>query len=180
MIARSWRTILASILLSLTLLISACSYAPPSPYDQVQEDTSGKNAPPAVVDDAEKGGTFNKFFPGSQGDYQVVPAQEKQGFAQYKVNRDGTNVAVLSINDTISNPEAAQKFEESSQTIAGYPSVEIGSNQTAILVSGRYQVKVQSRDASFTPEDREAWLMKFDLNGLSQLQALLLLKQPAA
>ena len=86
------------------------------------------------------------------------------------MKRGGTNVAVLSINDTASSPSAKSKFKQSSQTIAGYPAVSQGQNITAILVGDRYQVKVQSRDPSFTQSDREAWLKRFNLAGLSRLR----------
>lgn len=164
-----WRRILAPFLLSLMLFLSACAQVAPSPYEQVQEDTTGKNAPAAVSAEAQAGGTFNQFFPASQEGFEVVPAQEKAGFAEYKLNRDGVTVAMLSINDTISNPDAAQKFQGSDRQIDGYPAVEVGSTQTAVLVAERYQVKVQSRDESFQPGDREAWIARFDLMGLSQL-----------
>jgi hypothetical protein len=165
-----WRNVLTSFLLSLVLLLTACAnVAPPSPYDQVQEDTTGRNAPAAVAREAQPGGNFNRFFPAPQDGFDVVPAQEKRGFAEYKLNRDGTTMAMLSINDTVSNPEAAQKFQDSDRQIAGYPAVDIGSTQTAVLVADRYQVKVQSRDESFTAGDRETWLARFNLDGLAQL-----------
>jgi hypothetical protein len=168
----SWKRAIASICLSLLLLLSACSVGsePPSFYDQVQDETTGSNAVEAVTKDAVQGSKFNRLFPDSADGFQVVPAQEKQGFAEYKLNRDGTNVAMLSINDTVSNPESAAKYVTSTRQVAGYPAVDIGNTQTAILVAGRFQVKVQSRDDSFTPGDREAWLEKFDLAGLAQLQ----------
>lgn len=147
---------------------------PPSPFSQVQEETSGRKAPSAVAKDATQGSTFNQFFPRSvagYGDYEVVPAQEKQGFAQFKVNKDGANVAVLSINDTSSNPSAAAKYDASSRSIQGFPALEIGNNGTGVLVAQRYQVKVQSRSDSFSAADREAWLQKFDFKGLSQLSS---------
>lgn len=171
MIARSWHRLMASVLLSTLLFVSACSLGPPevSPYDQVQQETTGRNAPAAVSDAAIAGGEFNKFFPAAIAGYDVVPAQEKSGFAEYKLNQEGTTVAMLSINDTVSNPEAAQKFADSTEQIAGYPAVDIGSQQTAILVSDRFQVKVQSRDDSFVRSDRVAWLEKFDVAGLARL-----------
>jgi len=36
-------------------------------------------------------------------------------------------------------------------------------------VANRYQVKVLSRDPSFTASDRKEWIEKFDLAGLAQL-----------
>jgi ABC-type oligopeptide transport system substrate-binding subunit len=64
MIANRWLKRLAPVILCLVLLVTACSSAP-SKYDQVQKDTTGFRAPAAVDKQAEKGGTFNKFF--SQG-----------------------------------------------------------------------------------------------------------------
>jgi hypothetical protein len=169
MVTTRWRMVMASVMLSMVLLTTGCSTRPPSPYDAIQQETTGRDAPAAVADAALAGSNFNRFFPDSADGLEVVPAQEKQGFAEYKLNQGGTTLAMLSINDTISNPEAAQKFGESTEQIAGYPAVDIGTQQTAILVSDRFQVKVQSRDDAFDRADRVAWLEKFDLAGLSQL-----------
>lgn len=167
--ALKWRRIIAPVLLSLMLLVSACSPEAPSRYEQTQKETTQRNAPASVAKEATQGSSFNKFFPRSVSGYEVVPAQEKKGFAEYKVNQGGKNVAVLSINDTTGIAGAADKFQNSTAKIAGYPSVEQGQNITAILVDDRYQVKVQSRDPSFTKADRAAWLQKFDLRGLANL-----------
>ncbi|HEY9661885.1 MAG TPA: hypothetical protein V6C65_25810 [Allocoleopsis sp.] len=163
-----WRRVLAALLVSLVLLVSACGAEPPSRYDQVQQETSGKNAPPAVATDAEQGSSFNKFFPRSVSGYDIVPSQEKKGFAEYKVNQGNKTVAMLAISDT-TGTGAADKFQNSTMKIAGYPAVEQGSNSTAILVNDRFQVKVLSRDPSFTKETRADWIQKFDLRGLASL-----------
>lgn len=168
MINFSWRRLVIPICLSLLLFVSACA-PETSPYDQVQKETTGRGAPKSVAREATQGSNFNKFFPKSTQGYKVVPAQEKKGFAEYKLNKDGKTVAMLSINDTISNPAAANKYEQSNTKVAGFPSVEQGNTGTGILVNGRYQVKVFSRDPSFTQEDRVDWLEKFDLRGLAQL-----------
>lgn len=161
---------LLPIVLIFFLTLSACSSAP-SKYDQVQKDTTGFKAPAAVEKAAEKGGTFNQFFPASEGEYAVVPSQEKKGFAEYKLKRNGETLAMLSINDTISLPAAAAKYENATVNVAGFPSVVQGTTATGLLVNGRYQVKVLSRDLSFTEADRALWLQKFDLQGLAQLDA---------
>ncbi len=158
------------ILVAVLLVVSACSSAP-SKYDDVQKDTTGFKAPAAVEKGAEKGSTFNQFFPESEGEYTVVPSQEKAGFAEYKLKRDGETLAMLTINDTISLPAAAAKYDNATLTVAGFPSVVQGTTATGLLVNGRYQVKVLSRDASFTEADRSAWLEKFDLQGLAALEA---------
>lgn len=170
MISDRWLRVLAPIFLSLLLLVSACT-PQTSRYSDIQKETTRRGAPSAVVKTAEQGGTFNQFFPGSTGSYDVVPAQEKRGFAEYKINQDGKTVAMLTINDTLSLPSAAAKYKTSTEKVAGYPSVDQGTTATGILVNDRYQVKVLSRDASFTREDRVAWLQKFDLKGLAKLES---------
>jgi hypothetical protein len=169
MISQNWRRMAAPICLSLMLCLTACGPSTPSRYEQTQKETTQRNAPAAVAKEATQGASFNKFFPRSVSGYQIAPAQEKKGFAEYKVNQGGKTVAVLSINDTTGIAGAADKFQGSSAKIAGYPSVEQGQNITAILVNDRYQVKVQTRDPSFTKADRAAWIAKFDLNGLASL-----------
>ncbi|MBW4464885.1 MAG: hypothetical protein KME07_05530 [Pegethrix bostrychoides GSE-TBD4-15B] len=170
MISQNWRRAAAPICLSLMLCLTACGPSTPSRYEQTQQETTQRNAPGAVAKDATQGASFNKFFPKSVSGYQIVPAQEKKGFAEYKVNQGGKNVAMLSINDTAGIDGAAAKYQGSSSKIAGYPSVEQGQNITAILVNNRYQVKVQTRDPAFTKADRAAWIAKFDLNGLASLK----------
>lgn len=163
------RNVLATALLMMALT-TACGPSTPSRYAETQQETTQRNAPGAVAQEATQGASFNKFFPRSVSGYQIAPAQEKKGFAEYKVNQGGKNVAVLSISDTTGIEGAASKFQGSNTKIAGYPAVEQGQNITAILVNGRYQVKVQSRDSAFTKADRAAWIQKFDLNGLANLK----------
>lgn len=157
------------MLVGLIFLVTACSSAP-NKYDQVQKDTTGFGKPAAVSKEAQKGGTFNQFFPKSEGDFDVVPSQEKKGFAAYKLNKDGATLATLSINDTISLPAAVTKYGTATENIAGYPSVNQGTTATGLLVNGRYQVKVLSKSTSFSQTDRVDWLQKFDLKGLAELE----------
>jgi len=160
---------LAPVLVCLALFVTACSSAP-NQYDQVQKDTTGFGKPAAVSKDAQKGGTFNQFFPKKEGDYDLIPTQEKKGFASYKLNKNGSNVAMLTINDTVSLPVAAKKYDTATDNIAGYPSVNQGTTTTALLVNGRYQVKALSKDPSFSQADRVDWLQRFDLKGLAELE----------
>jgi hypothetical protein len=85
------------------------------------------------------------------------------------LKKGGKDIAVLSISDTTSTPSAAAKFSKSTKKIGGYPAVEVGKTQTAILV-GKYQVKALSRDPSFTASDRADWLENFNLDGLAKLK----------
>lgn len=177
MVMNRLRRLFAPLLLSALLLFSTgcTAFAPPdapSSFSEVQAETSGRKAPDAVAKDATSGSSFNAFFPRSVAGYdgyEIVPAQEKKGFAEFKVNEGGTNVAMLSINDTISNPSAATKYQSSSRKIQGYPALDIGNNGTGVLVRDRFQVKIQSRSESFSAEDRDTWLQKFDFKGLSKL-----------
>ncbi len=163
------RKFVLPLVLGLSLVVGSCAEQAPSRYDQVQQETSQKGTT-AVAKEAVNGSKLNRYFPKSGSGYSVVPAQEKKGFAEHKLNRGGKTVAVLSINDTISTPTAASKYKQSTKKISGYPTVEQGSTITGVLVGDRFQVKAQSRDASFTPQDRTAWIKKFDLNGLSTLK----------
>ncbi|MBW4491344.1 MAG: hypothetical protein KME12_26645 [Trichocoleus desertorum ATA4-8-CV12] len=168
------RQILAGLCLSLLLLTTACAPEEPSRWDQVQQETTQKQpaAQTKTTTAATKpvsGDQFNKFFPQPGGGYERVYTQEKAGFAEAKLKQGGKDVAMLAISDTASNPSAAAKYQQSSKTIAGYPAVETGTTATSVLVSDRYQVKVLSRDPGFTKSDREAWLQKFDLDGLKNL-----------
>ncbi|NES87637.1 MAG: hypothetical protein F6K10_43485 [Moorea sp. SIO2B7] len=168
---RRFQKILAPLLLALLLLVTSCANKPPSRFDQAQqESTQGRQKNQAVSKQAEKGGSFNKFFPASGDDYKRVYSQEKKGFAQAKLKKDGKEVALMSISDTISTPTPKDKFKGSKEKIGGYPAVNQGKKATAVLVGDRYQVKVMSRDPSFTESDRKAWLAKFDLNGLARLK----------
>lgn len=170
MILGSGRRILAALMLSLLLLTTACTATQaPGRFDQAQEQSSQQKSGQAVAKTATQGSQFNRFFPPASGGFQRVFTQEKKGFAEAKLKQGGKDVAMLSISDTSSLPVAAAKFKNSTKTIGGYPAVEIGNTQTALLV-GRYQVKVLSRDPSFSASDRASWLQKFNLNGLAKLQ----------
>jgi hypothetical protein len=164
------RKILAPLLISVLLLVTACAPEAPSSFDQAQQESTQQKSGQAVSKDATQGAEFNKFFPAAGGGYERVYTQEKKGFAEAKLKKDGKDVAMLSINDTASTPDVATKYQGSGKQVAGYPAREIGKTQTAILVGDRYQVKVQSRDPSFTASDREAWLQKFNLQGLARLK----------
>ncbi|MBD2504822.1 hypothetical protein [Anabaena azotica] len=166
---QSTRRILAAVLLSVLLLTTACTPKAPGRFDQVQQESSRQKSGQAVAKNATQGGEFNKFFPSEEAGYQRVYTQEKKGFAEAKLKKDGKDLALLSISDTSSLPTAAAKFANSTKKIGGYPAVEVGNTQTAVLV-GKYQVKVLSRSPSFTASDRADWLEKFNLDGLAKLK----------
>jgi hypothetical protein len=166
----NWRRGLVAVLLCFTLVIAGCQTKAPSQFAQVQRESTTRGATPAVAKDATKGGEFNKFFPKPQAGYERVYTQEKKGFAEAKLKKDGKDQAMLAVSDTKSLPTAAAKFENAKSSIAGYPSVDLGTTQTSVLVADRYQVKVISKAPDFSKDDRVAWIQKFDLIGLSKLK----------
>ena len=172
MIVRNARRIVAALLVSVMLLVTACATAAPTRFDQAQQESTQKKTGLAVAKDATQGSNFNRFFPATQAGFERVYTQEKKGFAEAKLKKGGKDVAVLSISDTQgttggANPSA--KFQNSTLKIGGYPAVTQGKNSTALLVGDRYQVKISSRDATFTESDRQAWLKKFNLRGIEKL-----------
>jgi hypothetical protein len=168
MILQRGHRVVAALLLSVVLLTTGCSPKAPGRFDQAQkESTQPKNV--AVAKTATQSSEFNKFFPKASDGYQGVYTQEKKGFANLKLKKGGKDIALLSISDTTSTPNAVAKFSESTKKIGGYPAINVGKTQTAILV-GKYQVKAISSNPSFTASDRADWLEKFNLNGLARLK----------
>ncbi|MEM8806974.1 MAG: hypothetical protein AAGF01_13190 [Cyanobacteria bacterium P01_G01_bin.38] len=171
MIRRVLQVLAAATLISL-LAIGGCqlthlkaSQPDSSQWSEVEQAIPAVDKSAAVL----AGSQFNQFFPEPGTGYERVYTQEKSGFAEAKLKQDGKVLAVLSISDTVNNPAAATKYQTSTRSIKGYPAAEIGSTGTGLLVNDRLQVKVLSRDEQFTATEREAWLEKFDLDGLADL-----------
>jgi hypothetical protein len=159
--------ILVTLSLLIMLLFTACSTQKETRWDKAQEQSQNQ---PATSDESVSGGSFNTFFPTAEEGFDIAFTQEKTGFAEATLSKDGTDVALLSISDTVNNPSATEKYKESSEVLAGFPVADIGSQGTGILVADRYQVQVRSTDSSFSRFDREDWLQKFDLDGLAALK----------
>jgi len=158
----------ALVWLAMVIILPACNNEPtPSRWDEAQQASSEGQA---TADEALSGSAFNQFFPASKDGMEVVYTQEKEGFAEAVLTEEDEEVATLSVSDTASNPDAAEKYQDSTETLAGYPVLEIGSEGTGILVAGRFQVQVRSKVDDFGPEDRKSWLSAFDLTGLAGLQ----------
>jgi hypothetical protein len=149
------------------LLAAGCRRQEPTRWDEAQRATRGERA---VSRDAVSGGSLNRFFPKGEGEWDIVFKQEKTGFAQASLQRGGKEAATLSISDTRNNPSAADKYRGSGRTIGGFPAAAVGSQGTGALVADRYQVQVRSTAPAFSQADREQWLQRFDLQGLSRLQ----------
>src|SRR5262245_59080163 len=102
---------------------------------------------PAVSKDAFEGKEFNRYFPKAEGDFDVVFDQEKKGASIASLKKGGLTgetVATLSITDTISEPEAKDKFKDSTEKLEGFPVGSESKLETCVLVNDRFQVKVRS------------------------------------
>ncbi len=117
-----------------------------------------------------EGGALNKFFPKDADGYKVVYNQEKDGFVQASLNKDGKEVGTFAVSDLSTNMDTKAKYKKSTMKVAGYPALKKGSKGHTILVGDRYQVSIRSKDASFDEKMRKAWFEKFDLSGLSKLK----------
>lgn len=135
----------------LLLAAAACSKATP-------ESTRWNDASSPVVSASSaplETGALNKYFPKG-----TTFAADKPGYAEGKIED-----ATLSISDADRVPGAKEKFAASTEKLGPFPLIQVGSTQTAVLVSDRYQVKVVSPTLdSFA---RKALLQTFDLKGLS-------------
>jgi hypothetical protein len=156
-----------ALLLPVLWLAAACGPNQPTRWEKAEQESRDTKA--AVAKEAVAGGEFNKFFPKVKDDWDLVYKQEKQGFSQASLKKGGKEVALLSVFDTLSNPEARARYEKSTDAFAGFPIAPIGEQGTGLLVADRFVVQVRSMDDSFAKEDREAWLAKFDLAGISKL-----------
>lgn len=125
------------------------------------------SAPPASSVPKLPTGTFNKFFPtDGAGGYARVFTADKEGFAEAKLQKDGKDVATLSIADADQNPDAKSKFASATEKVSGFPAMKVGNNQTTVLVKDRFQVKCSS--PTLDHEARKAIIATFDLQGLSK------------
>jgi hypothetical protein len=148
-------------------VILGCGTAPDPKWTAAQKQQTGH----AVAKTALPGGTFNKYFPKPEGEWDVVYTQEKTGLAQAELKKGGKNMAVLAIFDTVSEPETAAEYKDSTEKLDGHPLLAKGSLGTAILVADRFQVTVRTAPGSgFSEAERKEWLKKFDLAGLATLQ----------
>jgi hypothetical protein len=161
------RLVLVLLFLPLVALVVACSGNPAQTrWASAQQESRNK---PAVAKEALPGKDFNKFFPKAESPWDLTYKQEKQGTAIASLKKDGKEVATLHVFDTISDPDAAKDYKETTQALAGHPLVAKGAKGTAVLVANRFQVQVRSMDDSFSEDDRKEWIKKFDLDGIAKL-----------
>jgi hypothetical protein len=163
-----------SVAFAASLLAAACSKDEPRSTRWADASaalaSAAASGPPPSASAAPviEGGALNKRFPpDGEGGMKRVFTQEKAGFAEAKLQKDGKDVATLSISDTDGTPDAKKKFDEAKEKLAGkYPLVTVGKNQSSVLVAGRWQVKVSSQELDAAA--RSALLSKFDIEGLAR------------
>lgn len=140
----------------------------PTRWDQAA--AAAKSATETRAADVPKteGGSLNRMFPADgEGGMKRVFTQEKQGFAEAKLEKDGAVVATLAIADVGADQAARAKFAGVTENLQTWPLVTVGKNQSALLVKDKYQVKVSS--TTLDPDGRKRILEKFDLAGLAKL-----------
>lgn len=152
--------------LSLALVTTPLACKKETRWDKAAE-IAEKKADEKKPEGIQPGSAFNKFFPSEADGFKRVYTQEKEGFAEAKLQQDGKDVATLSISDTWNNPEAKSKFASATDKVSDYPLMLVGKNQSTALVKDRYQVKVSSQ--TIDADARKTWISKFDLKGLSSL-----------
>jgi hypothetical protein len=159
-------TTLGFLAVSLAVAGGSCRKEP-SRWDKAAEaPLPPRPTEPARIEKA--GGLFNKAFPADGTDgYKRVFTQEKEGFAEAKLQKDGKDVATLAISDVGNDGAAKGKFEKASDRLASYPLVTVGKNQSAVLVNSRFQVKVSS--PILGPDARKQLLSRFDLAAVAAL-----------
>ncbi len=160
----------ALVALPLALALAGCGKTEkPNPrWEKAAASAEERQKAPVPPPPVVAGGEVNAFFPKAIDGYARTFTQEKPGFAEAKITKDGKELATASISDTEGNPDARGKFSSAKEQVAGSPLVTVGANQSALLVAGRWQVKVSS--TTLDPAARKALLERFDLAGLSKLQ----------
>lgn len=152
--------------LAFAISLLACNDKPKSTrWDEAGAAATASAAETASAGPVSATGTLNKYFPadGANG-YKRIFAADKTGYAEAKLQKDGKDVATISINDGV-KPFAKAKFDESTEKLEGFPLMKMGDNQSAVLVKDRYQVKVTS--TTLDHEGRKGILSSFDLKGMN-------------
>ncbi len=115
------------------------------------------------------GTAFNHLFPAPGPGEELVFTQEKRGFSEAKLKRGDQATALLAISDTITAPEARDKFTASKERLQGWPLAEQGSQASALLVADRFQVKVIGQGVGLDVRQRHDLLAAFRLQELAAL-----------
>ena len=150
------------VVLAFVALVACTACSKDEPKSTRWDDAAANPAPPSSVPKTETG-SFNRFFPkDGVGGYSRVFTADKAGYAEAKLQKDGKDVATLTVADA--DEAAKAKFTSATEKVAGFPVVKLGNNQSTALVKDRFQVKVSSQ--TLDHEARKKILESFDLGGL--------------
>ena len=117
-----------------------------------------------------EGKVFNDHFPSAADGFSVTFTSEKKGYSQATVKKADEEMAIIAVSDLIDDSEAASKYQDAAEQISGCPVISRGSQGTAMLVGGRYQISIRSSSDEFSEQDRKEWLSKFDVSAISALK----------
>ena len=155
-----------SVLFAITASLAiGCSKPESTRWDEKAAEVKKGEQPKVDKSTVAKGETLNAYFPPEQDGLSRTFTQEKLGFVEATLSVHGKNIKA-SISDTNNNPSARDKFQGAPEQVAGQPLVTVGSRQSALLVNGRWQVKVSSSDLDAA--QRKAMLATFNLEALSK------------
>lgn len=115
------------------------------------------------------GSAFNRLFPPPGPGEQLIFTQEKRGFSEARLKQGAQTVALLAISDTVTAPQARDKFAASRERLQGWPLAEQGDQASALLVADRFQVKVIGQGVGLDLQQRHDLLAAFQLRSLAAL-----------
>lgn len=170
---RSLLLLLAAPALMLSFpLTTACSKKETPPTPAPVASASGPRVTVTTTTDAGPTdasaplAALKNYFPadGAGGYKRVIQSTARDGYAEAALEKDGKEVAVLSISDAERMAYVKAKFESATDKLDGYPLLTSGKDLSTILVNGRFQIKVLSK--TLDAEQRKAILSSFDLKGL--------------
>ena len=148
--------------------LTACQLNLPQLQPEVKE--VGAVAEPVAAGILMPASTLQTFLPKEGSGFFIEIIQAGEGSVEAALKLETTQIATLSIRDTVNDPGANADFQSSSLSVAGYPALEVDDQTTTILVANRYRVTVRSIAPDFTQDVRHYWLGEFDLAGLAALQ----------
>ncbi len=167
------RTILLVALALTSTLTTACKKAPPAPAATADSGagvvTVTLTPPPSPDGGGVASGVptapLKDYFPqDGAGGYKRVLRANRVGYAEAALEKDGKEIAVLSIADAERLAYLKTKFENATERVEGFPLITQGKDLSTILVRDRFQIKVLSK--TLDADARKAILASFDLKGL--------------
>jgi hypothetical protein len=166
------RTTLALLALS-SIVATACTKGDSKPTgggpDSAAPIVSVAITPASAVSAVASGVpalVLKTYFPqDGAGGYHRVHRASKDGYAEATLEKDGKEIAILSITDAERMAYVKAKFENATEKLEGYPLLTDGKDLSTILVKERFQIKVLSK--TLDADARKAILASFDLKGLA-------------